>query len=512
LGDAGFFGPFDEDLGTPNSGAAGPVNFWIGRRLAVDGALASGSDASLQTMFMELEPLLKLNKAVRVVGRYRIGSWVPNTPAAGLGVGELHRSEYVNSSVPGVQSSFSPGYWNILRISARLPWGVVSAGKRPSFLGNGLIYDGTDNYTTETISLGVPYGPLSFGVSFYPSRVGSVDYWNRADRNAMRRFQVGASVVFSGGPLELGIQDVFLKYGSGPESQLDPAKRADFIPLERMVDYGTAFIKYDNGFFFFNSEYAFFKRIDVHRPSLNRPAVTPGAGSPFRPTYIDHRRFMVEFGGYSGPAKLSLLWAWISGPDRRHGVLIDRNEELRSSALTDTSVFLPYSRVFVFNYGGGNGSFSDSANGYLTDAVVYAARLDWAAAANLNLYVSLFHASRVTHGYGWGYIRPGLDNNGVPTGNVDYARQGDFLSPAPAVPASDLGYELDWGFNWRLLENFAVYGEFGLWKPGRWFNYACVDRSNPGWKRPGPSNQFGVVPGRDIPSVFGMEISLIGWF
>ena len=49
---------------------------------------------------------------------------------------------------------------------------------------------------------------------------------------------------------------------------------------------------------------------------------------------------------------------------------------------------------------------TDTFNGYVRDARVLAARLDYAVAANLNLFTSLFWAERTANGYGWGVISP----------------------------------------------------------------------------------------------------------
>jgi hypothetical protein len=213
-----------------------------------------------------------------------------------------------------------------------------------------------------------------------------------------------------------------------------------------------------------------------------------------------------------GPAKVSLLWAWIPGPDRRHGVLIDRQPFLQNSDNTNTSFFRPYSLLLAYNYGAGNGSVSpDNGNGYMTDSNVYAARLDYAVASNLNVNGSFLWAERLSKGYGWGFIQPDLDA-GIPTGAVAYGRKGDFANPAPAIPDSHLGWEIDLGLTWQILENYTIASSFGYWQPGRWFNFACVDRSNPGWKNPLPGNSFGINPDRTIDPVFGMEIVVSGEF
>ena len=76
LGTAGFFGPHDVDRGT--FGSAGNINFWHGKRLAVDENgpdLVSGADASGQYTHTTISPQIRFNEAVRLRGQYRIGSW-----------------------------------------------------------------------------------------------------------------------------------------------------------------------------------------------------------------------------------------------------------------------------------------------------------------------------------------------------------------------------------------------------------------------------------------------------
>jgi hypothetical protein len=379
-------------------------------------------------------------------------------------------------------------------------------------LGCGLMFDGTDNYTVETTSMVVQTGPMRLGFAFYPSRVGSTAYWNRADRSGNRNLQFGMYVTYRVGPMDLGGQNIHVRIHQGPESQLDPAQREALIPYDRVDNFGTAYVKYNNGRFFFNSELGWYNREEHRQRSVIIPAAVPGAGSPFRPVYRDHWRGMVELGAYAGPSKLSLLWAKITGPDRRHGATIDRTGEHRVATIGNTSLFLPYSHVLVYNYGGGNDSFTNSRNGYLTDAVAYGARIDHAVAANLNVFASFFWAERISHGYGWGYIAPALSAANIPTGSVSYRRKGGFTNPAPAIPDSNLGYEIDSGFNWQLLENYRLSCTFGVWQPGRWFNFACADRSNPGWKTPAPENNWGINPTRTIDPVYGMELILSGEF
>ncbi len=257
------------------------------------------------------------------------------------------------------------------------------------------------------------------------------------------------------------------------------------IPEDLTVTHGGVFLKYNNGRFFFNTEFDWSYGITKRQRWLSSASgVLPGGRSLFAPWYVEHTRAIVELGAVSGPAKVSFVWAWIPGPDRRHGVIIDRRPDVRFvSAYSNVTVFKPYSLLLSYTYGAGNNSVAaDSGHGYMTDANIFGARLDWAAASNLNLFVSSFTARRLSHGYGWGFIRPEYSNAaGRLTGRVQYHEIDRYDDPRPSIPDPDLGYEIDWGADWKLLEGYVIRTQFGWWRPGAWFTYACADRSI--WER-----------------------------
>jgi hypothetical protein len=91
---------------------------------------------------------------------------------------------------------------------------------------------------------------------------------------------------------------------------------------------------------------------------------------------------------------------------------------------------------------------------------------------------------------------------------VTYARVGT----APSIPDHALGYEFDWGFDWKLLEGYRLNGIFGIWQPGKWFNYACVDKSVTNWDNQTAGENWGVNPDRSISPVFAGEIKFVGEF
>lgn len=525
LGSKGFFGPFDIDAsnnpggygGTLGSGAS--MNGWLGHDV---GQISSGSDLALATIYMDLYPEFRLNQAVRIRGAYRIGSWA--TPFAPISAGALVRSEYAEGMAPGILRSFSPGYWNTLWLTAQTPWGVVGVGKRPAPFGIGLFLDAEDNADFPGVLLMSPYGPFRLGFVFTPWLLGSIDYFTLSDKNAVHRVGIAGFLTYESGPLSLGIATRYFTFRTGPESAtfqgsddpVAPTGRFGVVPSETTVNWGIVFAKYNNGRFFANAEIDGLHGLTRNQKWLSSASgILEGGRSRFAPIYVEHWRCAAELGVMAGPLKISLLWAWIAGPDRRHGIRIDRQGDLRFvSMFSNVSVFRPYSLLLSYDYGTGNNSITvDSAHGYVTDANTWGARLDYALASNLNASFSFFWADRLSHGYGWGFIRPAHDEPaGRFTGRVQYLEADRFVDGAPSIPDRNLGYEFDWGLSWKLLEGYVLQTTFGIWQPGKWFNYACVDRSNPGWKNPGPGNNFGIRPNRSIDPVFGMEVLLMAEF
>ena len=93
-----------------------------------------------------------------------------------------------------------------------------------------------------------------------------------------------------------------------------------------------------------------------------------------------------------------------------------------------------------------------------------------------------------------------------------------------AVPesANDIGWELDFGHDWKILEGLTWSTTFALWKPGNWWahafpNTAYIYRTTNGLSIPAssdtaPNNQgtnavYNI--GRDIDPLFAAETKLL---
>ena len=513
MGSNGFFGPYDADNGIGST--TGNLNFWWqGPRVSQN--LVTGSSAGAAYLNLVIDPQLTINPALNLKGRYRLGQW--NNPRAGY---------YNTWDAPGIYNAFSEGQWTMFWATVSLPWGTLGVGKRPWIFGTGLQYDGTDALTTESVVLSAPFGPLDIGIGLYPHRpvragqtivVDPYDllaptYFNLADKSDSHIVDLLAFTVYNNGPLQAGVLGAYSNYHIGPEGPLRSfmgGAAANPLAQDSYYCHGSIFTKYNNGRYFFNAEAAWLYWTDKLSGAGILPGVITAAGFFPAPRYTEQWRFMVESGVMCGPAKVSALYAWSPGPDRRNAALIGKQQAAFvwhptfDTFLGNYDVFRPYSFLLSYNYGSGFNAYNLSNDGYMRDSYVLATRLDYAVAANLNLYGSFMWAERTSNGYGWGCISP--QTPAAPTGNVAFAING--AAGSPNIPDRALGWEIDTGFDWKLVEGFTTSLLFAYWVPGKWFNYACIDRSVPAWNVPVAGNFFGTRPDKTIDPILGGQVNM----
>ncbi len=516
-GRAGFFGPYD--FATPGSVLVNPVfskvnslNAWVGARTinGIQYGLVTGADAALQWSRMELNPEIRLNKAVRLRAAYQIGS---GTNEYGL---------YANSAAFGAWNPIASGTWTQWWMTAQTPWGILIGGKRPFAWGMGAQYDGT-SCTSESFGVVAPYGPLRIGILIYPWR-GQIwinDFQHRTvisstniigvpgwdgfpstryrtwDNDAKRQLQPAAFVTYSAANSEAGVVYEWFALHNGPGGAVNPSEAFNFVQTtDAVYEDGSAFFKYNNGRFFFNTELAWFRGQNRYQKVLNGgpPDIIDGGGSRSAPYDLEAWKWMLELGAMSGPAKLSLFYSWVPGPDRRHGIWINRQSwenVVNGSFFGDTQAFLPYSLLMGYQYGAGLNALNRNGEGYMTDAISYGARIDYAVAANLNMYGTFFYANRQSKGWGWAsliLIPDGTNGGGrvallgqqfpvATTSNGLQAFQNDFTNGAPNIPNDYLGWEVTLGADWKLLEGLTVRLRGAYWEVGDWFKFACLDKA-----------------------------------
>ncbi len=553
MGQNGFFGMNDQAaVDGISGGAAGryaPYNFYVGGYYLADtvtngttinlaGApsggrgngneIVSGSDAGWNTMYMATNMILRLNPAVKVEGKYYIGSWLQ--PGNINSTGWLAAPEYLNSSGSGSQRSFSPGYWELLWATAETPFGDVLVGKRPESWGMGLAFDGADNRTEESFAIVAPYGPFKFQLSFYPSRRGyftdnygnNSGYYNEnPDKNNTRSFDLFVPrMVYSQGPISAGAYfETMFRHRGGEARIEDPTTRVQTPTRDYSQWASGAYLKYNNGKFFLNAEFNTLQAID-RLSGYFQPT------DQIAPTYYEHYGWAVEGGVLAGPAKVSLIGAWFTGDDYRYsntynGIrLVQNRAGKQPDHWSNTSVFRPYSYLMVYSYGLGTSFAKDTANGFVQDASVYAGRLDYAIAANLNVYGSLFYADRYSKsGNLWGCLRPAVATTVggagyTPGGQVLYRNQDSLVvggGMVPTIAETALGWELNAGMDWKLLEGVIAHCTFAFWNPGKWWSYAMVDKNVTNWAAFNTANQGNnwlTRPDKTIDAVWGTEIKL----
>jgi hypothetical protein len=544
-------------IATGTIGFAGPV----ANTVLVQGFSAKGADASINAMRAWFYPEIRVNSALRLRGEYWITgtnfrglydgtgisstngltatNWVSNTGYNGWYV--LNDQGF--GDTPG---GMSVPMWEKFWMSAQTPWGIIAIGRRPFPFGLGWSTLHQKDANTETYVIVVPYGPLRFilaqglrtagdaftensigivGVQnsapFFPQQVNAVRAAAGTDKNRIRSWDGGLGITYRSGPVDMGTfprwiiyRDLHTTFGqvAGPAGRDDA--NAGMLPV-LLVGFGNpntgvsmygdigfvlwdTYFKYNNGRFFFNVDYAF-EYADVTRKG-GRPVSV----------WADSRQ--VELGFVVGNIKLAGAYFYHSGHDRRGGVL---QPAASFGSFGATQVYDKWCQYIVFGgaeeaikpyelllgiYGGGNNSYD--ARGYATfaDFEAFTARLDYAIAANLNVFASYMYANRASNtGTGIGTFTGGATPRvALPIGPM----------PIANVPDNYLGWEAGVGLDWKMLEGMTFGARFAYWQPGEWFKWAYQDYGSTTVTTVGGQG-FSVNPDRGIDPIIGFQTSVL---
>lgn len=533
-----------------------PTGSWGSEiRIVRAGNSYADCDASEYDQRMTFLPQIRINNAIRLRSnldlaairqKYNHRDFQTNGPLDRWYQDRLSQNAFDTAMIPSINQWY---------VTVQLPWGLLSAGQRDFPYGTGAILG--MNTRMDALVFFIPYGPFRFIPVFWltqnpygfgaftPYQVIPNDPYDPTsnhtgpapntvpsmDSGTHCPFYGGILMTYSNGPVEfgggfaeftvhsnnvnlgewglVGYRPVYLNLASPA-----PSKMYGFGGFDQFATVWTAFLKYNNGRYYTNMEYGF-ANIDSYFLGYGQ---TPRLGSQVSGApqlYVEAPYAFIETGILCGPAKLSGMLAWSGGPALNNG-----NPTKSYSGLTiNYQATDAYNYLLFKNFGGGNDApwqsgvtFMNDDYGQMSDAWCLAARLDYAVAANLNVWGSYMWANRVEEN-GWlagqkdwnGNPATGAVGNGLPWTVADAQRWKAFAMPGagaaanmnPYVDDCYLGWEADIGVDWKLLENMAVMTRYAYWQPGPWFDqaYQVVGLNGAGAAAPNAAPAPGVLGG-----------------
>ncbi|MDQ7784093.1 MAG: hypothetical protein RDU20_14510, partial [Desulfomonilaceae bacterium] len=265
--------------------------------------------------------------------------------------------------------------------------------------------------------------------------------------------------------------------------------------IDTETSINLAYFKYNNGRFFAAAEYAW-AQADIHFLTL------PGGLGGRPPLAIEAYHWFSEVGAVAGPAKVRLLYALASGLVLNGG---NATKSYRPWAI-NYQAMAPYEFLMFNTYAGGNNggwnatdiAFVSDDHGQMTDAYAFAGRADYAVASNLNVWASYIWAHRLERaGFFAGGIAAdgGVGNTTVAQAQAFKAFNGFGGNANPYVDDGFIGWEVNAGVDWKLLEGLNMFVRYAYWQPGEWFDQAYQAIGMVGGAI--PTAGFAIVSGRD---------------
>lgn len=441
----------------------------------------SESDAFQDDSRIEINPVIQVNPAIRVFGRYNIGGfrhkyWQNFNAAAPNPVTPYERYATFRTSENAYDTA-ALGSWELFRATLQVPWGVFSLGQKDFPFGTGALLG--YNTRADAFLLVVPYGPFRFLLSVWLARGGlpfGQSWYTVPDSATKRTIFNSLALTYDNGPLSFGAANIWIQYHGNHREVLNNFGSAvaavrGGLDLNLMM-YGM-FMKYNNGRVFTNLEY-YWVVADLYWLANN------GVGGTI-PRHDEGYLWFSEAGAFAGPAKVSLLYAISSGRVLNNGN--PNNKNYRPLAINNQALE-PYQYLMFNTYAGGiNGgwnstdiNFTADEVGKMTDAYCFAGRVDYAVASNLNVYGTYMWAHRLERA---GFLAGGRASTGG-VGNTTVAAAQDWkvanipgaVNPNPYVDDGFIGWEVNAGFDWKLLENLKWSFKYAYWQPGEWFDQA----------------------------------------
>jgi hypothetical protein len=413
-----------------------------------------------------------------------------------------------------------------------LPICTVIVGYRPVPLGMGL-WKHRCQRSSAAITLRANYGPISILMGPYLGR--TFTNWNQNSRNSGttatyrrdddRDYGRGYHFAMSyrNGPLAIDVNHTGYRYDSS--QNVDQRATATGVPAnltpigtpaaDRRVDEVSLAVKYFDGWFFFNAEADYFYH---YRSGIGATEVR--AGNCLQRTNSDVRAWLygLETGVLAGPSKITFSYVRSTGDDPSTGN--DDEDTARGTTGLNDCFMKGWAFLIYHMYGTGTG-WNAAGNGQPVNLHHLGGRLDYAVASNLNAFV--------VNSWAWrdqvnAFVLGGNYSHTLARFSNDTIAQqkglpgfGAPVAGLQAVPdhARDIGWEVDFGVNWKLLGNLSWNTVIAIWKSGTWWshaypNTAAIYRRNGGTVPQAPLDQVGATVGlgRAIDPLIAIESDL----
>lgn len=487
----GFAGPNIYENGWINPGAPrtimqdnAPVS---GVAITRGGFSRWGCDAWIGDQRLTINPAIRVNNAIRLHGTYTVGGLRQKyaqrrVDAAGEfspGAAPFERY-YMHHSSDAAYNTAGIGSWEQVRATIQLPIATLSIGIKDFPFGSGAFF--AQNVRSDSLLAVVPYGPFRLLFAIWPglgTRAGvSTSYDTHPDKETKYTYRYGPLVTYESGPLWMGGGAILGSYHRDSAYSANAGFGEDVNQA-----LWAAAMKFTNGRFFLNIDWA----TTLNDTYKVKQTAALGNIATAAPVHNEGYVWFSEAGVLAGPAKLSLMYASVSGPVWNNFGAASSNTfrqvKTYGGNTVNYQVLEPYSFLMFPTYGGGNNTFNPDGTGQMSDAFCFAGRLDYAVAANLNIFGSYIWAHRLENAgtyAGQYYASSNAANYNVAVNDANanaliglaQAFKGGGAATNPYVDDGFIGWEAQGGVSWKLLEGMTMDFAYAYWNLGQWFDQA----------------------------------------